>query len=137
MPELNILSWNASGFNSPHKRISTLGLLYRMRINVALVQETHLLAADIRRLADKHYHVIASSTSGSKTKAVAIVARCSFRIKIQDTWFDAEGRLTIVKTEINNRKIAFISVYAPNCFDSFFTTVKKQCHRGTLKDGNK
>ena len=74
------------------------------------------MAADIRHLADKHYHVIA---------------------KIQDTWFDAEGRLTIVKTEINNRKIAFISVYAPNCFDSFFTTVKKQCHRGTLKDGNK
>ena len=110
MPELNILSWNASGFNSPHKRISTLGLLYRMRINVALVQETHLLAADIRRLADKHYHVIA---------------------KIQDTWFDAEGRLTIVKTEINNRKIAFISVYAPNCFDRvFFYDSKKNSATG-------
>lgn len=78
------------------------------------------MAADIRRLADKHYHVIGSSTSGTKTKGVAIVARRSFGMKIQDTWSDAEGRLTIVKTEISNRKIAFISVYAPNCFDRVF-----------------
>lgn len=74
MPERNVLSWNAGGLSSPHKRMSTLGLLRRRRIDVALVQETHLLAADIRRLVDKHYHVIASSTSGTKTKGVAIVA---------------------------------------------------------------
>lgn len=53
------------------------------------------MAADIRRLADKHYHVIASSTSGTKTKGVAVVAR-RFRIKIYDMWSDEEGRLTIV-----------------------------------------
>lgn len=87
MPEFNVLSWNAGGLNSPHKRISTLGLLRRRRIDSALVQEKHLLDADIRLLADKHYHVIASSTAGTKTKGVAVVARRSFKIKIQDTLY--------------------------------------------------
>lgn len=70
------------------------------------------MTADIRGLADKHYHVVASSLSATKTKGVAVVARRNFKI--------TEGRLTIVKTETCNRKIAFISAYAPNSFDRAF-----------------
>lgn len=119
MTELNILNWNSGGQNIPHKRVSTLGLLRRRKIDIALLQETHLLAGDVRRLADKNYHVIASS-SCTKTRGVAIVARRNLKFKIQDMWLDTVGRLAIAKVEVSGRKIAFISLYAPNVFDKSF-----------------
>ena len=120
MSELNILSWNAGGLNAPHKRVSTLGLLRKKKVDIALLQETHLLSGDVRRLANKFYHVIASSSSLTKTKGVAIVARRNLKFRLQDTWSDTTGRLTLAKAEHNGKKIAFLSAYAPNCYDRSF-----------------
>lgn len=66
MTNLNTLVWNTGGLNAPHKRTSVLGLLRRKKVDIALLSETHLLKADVRRLADKFYHVIASSSASTK-----------------------------------------------------------------------
>lgn len=75
MVDLAILSWNTGGLNAPHKQVSSLEVLRRKNINIALLQETHLLSRDIKYLADKYYYTLASSSACSKTKGVAIVAR--------------------------------------------------------------
>ena len=67
-----ILRWNSGGLNSPHNRVSTLGLLQREKVDIALLQEIYLLSGDVRRLADKFYHVIAFSSCSTKTKGVAV-----------------------------------------------------------------
>lgn len=73
MVDLAILSWNTGGLNAPHKRVSSLEVLQRKKCNIALLQETHLLSRDIKYLADKHYHTLASSSACSKTEGEAIV----------------------------------------------------------------
>lgn len=123
MGELNILVWNCGGLNAPHKRASTLGLFKKRNVDIALLQETHLLKADTVRLADKFYHTIAFSSADSKTKGVSIVARRNLRIKVLSSWADDMGRIVITGIEFNSRKIALVSAYAPNVFDSDFYNV--------------
>ena len=120
MGELNILVWNCGGLNAPHKRASTLGLLKRQNIDIALLQETHLLKADAGRLANRFFHTVAFSSADTKTKGVAIVARRSLPMRIITSWADDVGRLVIARIEFKSRKIALISAYAPNDFDRNF-----------------
>lgn len=118
MVSLTTLVWNTGGLNAPHKRTSVLGFLKRRKVDLALLSETHLLKADTKRLANKLYHVIVSSSALSKTWGVAIVAKLNLKIKVMDVWADSEGRITIAKIECTNRKIALVSAYAPNSFDA-------------------
>lgn len=47
---LNIFSWNTKGLNIAIKRASCLDILFRNQIQIAMLQETHLLQKDIHRL---------------------------------------------------------------------------------------
>jgi len=82
MGDLSILVWNCDGLNIPHT------LLKRRRIDIALLQETHLLKKDSVSMANKFYHTIASSSTVSKSRGVAIVCRQNLKIKVLDTWAD-------------------------------------------------
>lgn len=127
MGDLSVLVWNCDGLNIPHKRTSVLTLLKRRRIDVALLQETHLLKKDSGRMANKFYHTIASSSADSKSRGVAIVCRRNLKIKTLDTWSDNNGRITMAKVEMYGRKIALISAYAPNKFDKeFYSTLTQE-----------
>lgn len=120
MGDLSVLVWNVGGLNAPHKRSSLLSVLRRRKIDIALLQETHLLSNDSKRLANKFYHVIASSSFQTKTRGVAVVVKRCLPIKVLAVETDTEGRLVIVKSELHGRKLAIASVYAPNKFDKFF-----------------
>lgn len=91
MGELSILVWNCDGLNIPHKRTSVLTLLKRRRIDIALLQETHLLKKDSARMANRFYHTIAASSADSKSRGVAIVCKCNLKIKVLDTWAHNNG----------------------------------------------
>ena len=54
-------------------------------MDIALLSETHLLKADIRKLADKFHHVIASSSASTM---VQDVAKRSLNIKVPNIWAD-------------------------------------------------
>lgn len=127
MSELKLLVWNCGGLNAPHKRVSTFGLLKKRNIDIALLQETHLLQADNNRLANKFYHTIAFSSAITKTKGVAIVTKRNLSLKLLSSWSDDSGRIVIATAEFNNRKIALVSAYAPNVFEAgFFNTLTSQ-----------
>ena len=100
MGELSILVWNAGGLNTPHKRTSVLSLLRRKKVDIALIQETHLLNPDSKRLANRFYHVIVSSSVNTKTRGVVVVTRRNLPIKVLDIRADNVGRMVIVKAEI-------------------------------------
>lgn len=48
------------------------------------------------------------------------MARRRLKIKILGTWGDTAGRLAVVRAEVSGRKIAFLSIYAPNSYDRHF-----------------
>lgn len=127
MGELALLVWNCGGLNAPHKQASTLGLLKKRNIDIALLQETHLLQADNNRLANRFYHTIAFSSATTKTKGVAIVVKRNLSLKVLSSWSDDSGRIVISTIEFSNRKIALVSAYAPNVFDgNFYNTLTSQ-----------
>lgn len=107
MGDLSILVWYCDGLNAPHKRASVLTMLHRRKINLAFLQETHLLSKDSGRIANKFYHTIASSSASSKTKGVAIVSRRNLNVKVLDMWADTAGRITIARVEVYGRKVAY------------------------------
>ena len=92
MGDLSILVWNAGGLNSTYKRASVLSLLCRKKVDIALLQETHLLGNDSKHLANRFYQVIASSSVLIKTRGVATLTRRSLPIKVLDIMVDTAGR---------------------------------------------
>ncbi len=62
MVRINILSLNVRGLNAPTKRTKVLDLLHRKKIDVAFLQETHLVASDNQRMQNRHYIPIVSSS---------------------------------------------------------------------------
>lgn len=113
MGELNILVWNCGGLNAPHKRASALGLFKKKNVDIALLQETHLLKADTGRLANRFYHTVAFSSADSKTTGVSIVARRNLPVKVLSSCADDRGRIVIARVEFQTRKIPLVSAYAP------------------------
>lgn len=120
MTNLNILSWNVNGLNGPHKRACCLELLKRRKIDLALIQETHLKKEDVHRCNNKFYKVISASSATDKTKGVMILLRRNLRMDIIEHDNDTDGRIAHVKALVGNRKVAFLSVYAPSTYDPAF-----------------
>ncbi len=75
MTDLNILSCNINGLNGPHKCTGFLDFLRRRKIDIVLVQESHLKEEDIHRCNNKFYEVVSHSSSDTKTKGVLILVR--------------------------------------------------------------
>lgn len=73
MTNISILSWNVNDLNTPSKRTSCLDLLRRKKIDVAMIQESHLIQHDVSRLANKYYYVAAFSAAENKTKGALII----------------------------------------------------------------
>uniref|UniRef100_A0A3B1ICK8 Reverse transcriptase domain-containing protein n=1 Tax=Astyanax mexicanus TaxID=7994 RepID=A0A3B1ICK8_ASTMX len=117
---LNILSWNINGLNEPLKRASFLDLLQRKQIDIGLIQESHLRAADISKCNNKFFRVAAYASANNSTKGVLILVRRSLQITILNQGSDEDGRITYITTTVGNRKIAFVSVYAPTPRDPGF-----------------
>ncbi len=112
--KLNILSLNVRGLNNPVKRVATLDFLSKQRINIAFLQETHLVKRDNNRMSNRIFRVVACSSAANKSKGVAIICQRNLRFKLLDTWADDKGRITVAKVHIENRDVALVSIYAPN-----------------------
>ena len=115
--KLNIISLNTRGLNNPVKRVAVLDFLRKQRINIAFLQETHLLKRDTNRMSNRFFRVVACSSASNKSKGVAIICQRNLRFKLLDTWADRKGRITVAKVHIENRNVAFVSIYAPNTFE--------------------
>lgn len=118
--KLNILTLNVRGLNNPVKRVAILDFLRKQRVNVAFLQETHLVKKDINRISNRYYRVIASSSAVNKSKGVAILCQRNLRFRLLDSWADNKGRVSVSKVQIEKRDIAFVSIYAPNIFEKTF-----------------
>lgn len=120
MAEISVMSINIRGLNSPVKRHKFLDFLKRKRVDIALVQETHLCQKDVNRLQNKHYKVAASSSDNTKTKGSTILISRKCGLNIDKCSKDNTGRISYICTTIGEKKIAFVSVYAPTIVDETF-----------------
>lgn len=126
MSVVTVLSWNVRGLNSPSKRVCCLDILRRKRIDIALLQESHLLHTDVARMSNKYFKVAAYSSAKKKHNGTLIILRRKLNISILHTGADTSGRISHITVIIGGKKVTFVSVYAPAVFDSeFFVTLSK------------
>ncbi len=62
------------------------------------------------------YEEVSHSSSDTKTKGVLILVQKTLNIPILYKDCDIDGRITHIKTIVENRKIVSLSVYAPCTF---------------------
>ena len=48
---VRLLTWNVDGFNSPPQRLSICSFLWKHKVDIAILTETHLLDSDIFRVS--------------------------------------------------------------------------------------
>lgn len=124
---LKIVSWNFKGLHSPRKCMSILRHLKRLRINVALFQETHLSTDDLtclRKLWGR-FRLWLTSTIGRKAR-VAILLHKNLRHTIRDVKTDSAGHKMTLHMTLDSKQVAFTHIYVPNSPDtSFFQDMVK------------
>uniref|UniRef100_A0A8C5E3K7 Endonuclease/exonuclease/phosphatase domain-containing protein n=1 Tax=Gouania willdenowi TaxID=441366 RepID=A0A8C5E3K7_GOUWI len=103
---------------SPIKRSATLSSLRSQKIQIALLQETHLVKRDRNRFANKFFK--AFSSAPNKSNGVAILVRHNLQFKQLDSWSDDKGRIVVFKLNIERTNLALISLYAPNILEKEF-----------------
>lgn len=127
MANITVLFLNTRGLNSQYKRARVLELLHRKRVDVALLQQTHLSTNDAIRLQNSRYKIISESSDGSKTKGEAILVKRCISLSIERISSDHTGRLCFCFASIQGKKVAFVSIYAPTIFDpQFFLWLSKE-----------
>uniref|UniRef100_A0AAR2LBR0 exodeoxyribonuclease III n=1 Tax=Pygocentrus nattereri TaxID=42514 RepID=A0AAR2LBR0_PYGNA len=110
---LNIISLNVNGLNSPIKRAKILSKMRKEKIDVVMLQETHLGNDEHEKLKKRGVAILFSNS---------VYFECTSEIK------DKEGRYIFVKGKIDNNEVTFCNVYAPpgerwTLFDKIFNLV--------------
>lgn len=89
---LKLVLWNVKGLRSPHKCISILRHLWRLRADVALLQETHLSTDDLTCLQKMWVGSVYGSPAVGRKAGVAILLHKHLRHTVRDVRVDSVGR---------------------------------------------
>ena len=133
---VNFVSWNVKSLNHPVKRKKVLSHLKQLNVDIAFLQETHLLTVDHFRLkgswAGQFYH----SNFHSKARGAAILINRNTPFTMTSVEADPLGRYVIVVGQLCSLPVILASIYAPNWDNPGFFFKKKftstKCRRTTL-----
>lgn len=113
--EIRCLSFNVKGLNSPGKRCKLGQELKRLEIDIAFLQETHLVHEEGIKLTTRGHPVwIYGDSLSKRAKGVAIGFSKRMKFNLVDEWVDPEGQFLFVKIKINEKIFTLANVYCPN-----------------------
>ena len=113
---LNILSLNIrGGIKNINKRSQLQSLIDINKINIILLQETHVSSLSFKNEIDKIFECESFWSFGeSDSRGVGILILKNFERDVKSYKRDNEGRIISVSMTIGSEDIKIISVYAPN-----------------------
>uniref|UniRef100_A0A3Q1BRK9 exodeoxyribonuclease III n=1 Tax=Amphiprion ocellaris TaxID=80972 RepID=A0A3Q1BRK9_AMPOC len=124
MFKFNIVAWNVHGIRSQTKRVKIMDYVSKLKADILLLQETHLLQSEEKCLSDSNYSIIFSSCYNSRQRGVSILVHKRIPFTLNSTVTDSEGRYIIIQATIFNKLYSIVNLYAPNNEDpAFFHTV--------------
>ncbi|KAJ1114600.1 hypothetical protein NDU88_002835 [Pleurodeles waltl] len=109
-----ILSLNVRGLNAAVKRQALLIQLRDVRTDLCLLQETHLVRSDWKRLRsrwfDRQFHF-----SGHRRRAgVAILLATKFPGRVLRGQAEIPGRLLSLHIDLRGHRLTVATIYGPN-----------------------
>ena len=124
MAKITFVSWNVHGIRSQAKKTKILDYVTKLKADILLLQETHLLQTEDKSLLTPNFHQIFSSCHNSRQRGVSILIHKSLGFSLKNVMTDAEGRYVILQAMIFDKLYTIINLYAPNNDEpTFFHTV--------------
>lgn len=116
MASLKIGTLNVGGIHSPIKRKKILLYLKKMQIDIAYLQETHLLAPEAEKLGTLGWKLLASAPFSTKARGVVTLIRNSCDFTVHSTKIDPQGRYVLVDVTVDHIRLILGNIYAPNVY---------------------
>ena len=117
---IKINTWNIKGSNNVVKRKSILNTLKKDKIQIALLQETHLDDEEHKKYCREWVGQIFFSSYSTSKRGVIILLHKNLPFTVTATFKDTEGRYVLVKGVLHGENILLGNVYAPNIQDENF-----------------
>lgn len=119
-----IASWNVRGLSSPIKCNKVFSHLSKLKVEIAFIQETHLLNKDQPRLQRGHFTPVFHSNFNCKSRGVAILLHRNEQFVKSHVTSDRNGRYVIAQGKLYGIPVVLVNIYAPNCDNvQFFTNL--------------
>ena len=111
---MNVISLNVNGLRSPIKQSKILTKLKRENIDIAFLQETHLVEAEHEKLKRQGFkYVFASSNRPRHTRGVVILISGRVIYEHISTVKDKEGRFIMICGKVDGNLFTLYNVYIP------------------------
>lgn len=95
---VTFVSFNVNGLNGPIKQKRVLVYLKKLKINIAFIQETHLIPLEHKKLKRDWIGQVISSSFSSRARGVAILINKNIPVTIGETSVDTLGRYVVVNS---------------------------------------
>lgn len=112
---LRLCTWNIRGSHSPIKRKKILLALKREKIDIAMLQETHLNDEEHLKLQQCGFDQVYFSSFTTKSRGVAILIRKNLSVKVTKCVKDRYGRFVLITASLHREDFALLNVYCPPC----------------------
>lgn len=121
---IKLCTFNVKGIHHPIKRKKILSFLKKDKIQIAFLQETHLVDKEHIKLKRDWVGQVYYSSFSSNSRGVAILIHKATPFVLGTCKSDSEGRYILVHGTINGTPVTLINIYAPNSpTPSFWTTI--------------
>lgn len=123
--DLNFLSWNVNGLNSPQKRKKVFYWVNRQKCDVTCLQKIHIKELNKRFLMNNKLGKEFYSLSKVKKRSVVIYVKEHLKPRL--VFQNEDGRMIAVEISDQDKKILIIGLYAPNgAKEKFFGMLKEK-----------
>ncbi len=110
----NFLTINCHGLRSSDKRLQIMTWLKQQKADVIFLQETHLQAADKSLIQQQWDGLLYLSPGESHSKGVISLYNKKLNPTLVSNYIDPFGRLINTVLNVNDERLQFCNVYAPN-----------------------
>ena len=110
------LTWNTNGINDLSKRRKVLNFLRNHKIDIALLQETHLTDAEYARLARQWQGQTFYSSFTSQSQGVATLIGKNVPLQGDNIEKDKQCRYLILEGSLSGESIKLVNIYGTNYY---------------------
>lgn len=122
---LRLATWNVNGLGKPVKRNKVLFSLKSVRYDIVFLQECHLSVRDSKKLCKGWVGSVFCNSGTSQSRGVITLINKQLQFKCLKEVKDEEGRMLIIRAEVQGKTLILANTYAPNAdVPSFYATLE-------------
>lgn len=120
MPRYNFITYNVKGMGGLVKRKKIMTYLNKQKVDVAFLQESHLLFSTHEQLKSGWVGKVFHSSFASNSRGVVILIRHNVLFLPEEVKSDKNGRYIFVRGLLDQVEVIFLNCYCPNHDDPKF-----------------